>query len=58
MGDENRIKYILTCLIQNAIERNRQSSELGHVTVKASVSEEDKIDIKMSGEETGFAADW
>ena len=32
-GDENRLTYILTCLLKNAVERNRKVGALKKVNV-------------------------
>ena len=49
-GDEDRLTYIFTCLLKNAVERNRLEGALKAVNLRVYASPEEQIDFTDSYE--------
>ena len=54
MGDDYRLTYILACMMENSVKRNRQFEDCGNIGV--SVKIEDENEIKCSEEFFTFVA--
>ena len=53
-GDEDRLTYIFTCLLKNAVERNKKVKALKVVNLKVYTSPEEQIDLWDSCENISF----
>ena len=48
VGDSNRIRYILSSLIKNSIQRNAESKGRNDVKVTAHISDDAKVDLTVN----------
>ena len=54
LGDSHRVRYILSVLLKNAIDRNNQFHELDLVKVSAEVIESDQVILTTKQENTYY----
>jgi len=47
-GDEDRLSYILTCLLKTAVERNRKARASKVVNLRVYAAPETQIDLRNS----------
>ena len=54
LGDSDRVRYVLSCLVKNAIERNNEFDNLDLVKVRGYISEEITVYLYSPNDQTHY----
>jgi len=54
LGDPDRIRYILSSLLRNAIDRNHEFQELHLVKVSAEITDNTHVDLAKQEEQSSY----